>query len=254
LTVDGTARRYLLSEPDVEAAGVVLCLHGSMSDATRQASYSRMADLSTTSAAVVAFPQAVAPHGRGFDWDHDRDLPYLAAVVDELRHRHLPEGGGVCMAGMSGGARMASRFAWARADTVSAVGAVAGLRAAPDLAPPVRPVPVIAFDGSADRINPYGGDGSERWGESVPDAARRWAAANHVQAEPSVTTPSATLTCTRWGAPGGTGEVKLYTFSGAGHVWPGGGGSILLRLFLGRPTKERDATAEIWRYATSRRS
>jgi poly(3-hydroxybutyrate) depolymerase len=32
------------------------------------------------------------------------------------------------------------------------------------------------------------------------------------------------------------------------HTWPGGRGGPLLRLLLGRTTREIDATGEIWRF------
>jgi polyhydroxybutyrate depolymerase len=208
-----------------------------------------MAELVTTHGAVVAFPQAVVPHGGGFDWDHEVDTPYLTQLIDELRERYLPGGERVCLAGMSGGARMSCHVAWARSDLVGVVGAVAGLRAPPGPLPRGRAVSVVAFHGTADSINPYLGGRTDRWLESVPEAADRWAAANDVAGQQSASEVSRTLTCTRYGAEGQPGEVVLYTFKGAGHVWPGGSRSLLLRLFLGRPTGELDATAEISKFA-----
>ena len=58
---------------------------------------------------------------------------------------------------------MACHFAAARSDVVRAVGAVAGLRA-PRTRSLSQPVPIIAFHGTADRINPYGGSGTARSG------------------------------------------------------------------------------------------
>ena len=55
---------------------------------------------------------------------------------------------------------------------------MAGLR--PPGVPVHRPVPILSFHGTNDRINPYGGSGTQRWNESVPDAARAWALANGI--------------------------------------------------------------------------
>jgi polyhydroxybutyrate depolymerase len=49
---------------------------------------------------------------------------------------------------------MSCVLAAARSDLVSAVGAVAGLRSG-GRHTPTRPVPILAFHGTADRINPY---------------------------------------------------------------------------------------------------
>jgi polyhydroxybutyrate depolymerase len=151
----------------------------------------------------------------------------------------------VCVTGMSGGARMSCVLAAARADLVSAVGAVAGLRSG-GRHTPTRPVPILAFHGTADRINPYLGGNAPRWGESVEESARHWAAANRMPEQPEVAAVSPTLTRTTYGAEGKPGEVTLFTSKGAGHTWPGGHLGLYLRLFLGRTSTEIDATAKIW--------
>jgi polyhydroxybutyrate depolymerase len=175
-------------------------------------------------------------------------MPYLARLVDELRSSYpLPEAR-VCMTGMSGGARMSCHFAWLRADAVRMAGAVAGLRAV-TAEPPTRPVPVLAFHGTADRINPYGGSGTARWDESVPDAARRWGVGNGVASEPEEVAVTRTLTRTTYGHEGDPGEVTLWTSRGAGHTWPGGRLGLVLRLLLGRTSQEIDATAQISSFA-----
>jgi polyhydroxybutyrate depolymerase len=250
ITVGGAKRRYLLAQPAGEVSGVVLSLHGTRSSAEDQARLSRMASLASRSEqpAAVAFPEAVVPIGSGFQWDADTDMPFLAQLAEELIGSYSPPQGRVCMTGMSGGARMSCYFAASRSDLVTMVGAVAGLRAQGSH-PPTRPVPILAFHGTADRINPYGGGNTSRWDESVPDAAKRWAQANGLSPEPAVETVSRTLTRTTYGSENGVGEVTLWTSQGAGHTWPGAHLGPLLRLFLGRTSQEIDATGEIWSFA-----
>ena len=48
-----------------------------------------------------------------------------------------------------------------------------------------RSVPILSFHGMNDRINPYGGSGTQRWNESVPDAARAWALSNGITDAPT---------------------------------------------------------------------
>ena len=143
---------------------------------------------------------------------------------------------------------MACHFAYARSDLVTAVGAVGGLRV-PDLPAPPRPVPVLAFHGTADRVNPYEGGGAEYWGEGVQAAARRWAAANGLPLEAQEDSPTPTLTRTRYGPDGAPGEVVLWTVRGGGHTWPGGRTGLAIRLLLGRTTRDVDATARIAAFA-----
>lgn len=247
IDVGGSARVFGLAEPAGEATGALLSLHGTRSAWRRQARWSGMTRL-TSRGAVVAFPQAARPIGSGYEWDHERDLPFLEQLIGELVSRYSPPGDRVCVSGMSGGARMSCVLAAARADLVSAVGAVAGLRSgAPNT--PTRPVSILAFHGTADRINPYLGASTSRWDESVETSARRWAATNSLPEQPEVVAVSPTLTRTTYGAQGGPGEVTLFTSKGAGHTWPGGRPGLLPRLFLGRTSTEIDATARIWDFA-----
>jgi polyhydroxybutyrate depolymerase len=248
IAVEGVRRSFLLAAPAAGVSAVLLSLHGTRSSASGQSRLSRMAGLADSAGAVVAFPEAIVPVGSGFEWDHDGDMPYLRQLVAELRSRYPTPQGRVCMVGMSGGARMACHFASADAHAVTMVGAVAGLRA-PDGPRLSRAVPVLALHGTADRINPYEGSGSARWGESVPEAARRWAAANGVPLEPVTTAVSPAITRTTYGSEGAGGEVTLWTARGAGHTWPGTRLGPFLRLLLGRTTTEIDATAQIWSFA-----
>jgi polyhydroxybutyrate depolymerase len=214
-----------------------------------------------SSGAVVAFPEGAWPLRSGFEWDLEGDVEYLRVLVDWLLARYPEAGRRVCIAGMSGGARMASHFASLHPESVRVLGAVAGLRAPaqPRLEHPIR---VVAFHGTADRINPFAGSGTERWNESVLDAAGAWARALGLASEPTRHELTGHLTRLHFGDPSEVAAVTLFVSQGAGHTWPGSPlarvrGSALsplsplfLRLFLGRTSREIDATTEIWR-ATS---
>jgi hypothetical protein len=52
--------------------------------------------------------------------------------------------------------------------------------------PASHPLRVVAFHGTADRLNPFAGSSTERWDESVPDAAAAWARALGLPSEPTV--------------------------------------------------------------------
>ena len=141
---------------------------------------------------------------------------------------------------------MSSHFASVHPELVQAVGAVAGLRA--PVGPVRRPVPIISFHGTKDRINPYDGSGTQRWNESVPDAAKVWALANGIAARATEVAVSPTLTRTTYGEEGQPGEVTLWTSRGAGHTWPGAHLGPVASLFLGRTSREIDATKTIWEF------
>jgi polyhydroxybutyrate depolymerase len=199
--------------------------------------------------AVVAFGQGAMPRRSGWEWDLERDIEYLRALVDWIHARYPEADPRVCITGMSGGARMASRFASVHPASVRVLGAVAGLRA-PAQTRIEHPLRVIAFHGTADRLNPFAGSGTERWNESVPDAAAAWARALGLPGEPTRRELTGQLTQTNFGDPNERAAVTLFVSNGAGHTWPGARlplFPISRRLILGRTSMEIDATAEIWR-------
>lgn len=248
ITAGDASRSYLVAEPPRGApvSTVILSLHGTRSTAARQARLSGFEQFAETANAVVVFPEAVEPIGAGYEWNPGRDIDYIAALATELLSRHRPADPRVLLTGMSGGARMSSLVASVHPELVQAVGAVAGLRS-PGVQPQ-RSVPILAFHGTSDRINPYTGSGTQRWNESVPDAARAWALANGIATPAVEVAVSPTLTRTTYGAEGQPGEVTLWTSQGAGHTWPGAQLGLLLRLFLGRTSREIDATQLIWEF------
>jgi polyhydroxybutyrate depolymerase len=204
-----------------------------------------------SSGAVVVFPQGGRPRRSGFEWDHEGDVEYLRALIDWLRDRYPEAERRTCVAGMSGGARMASRFASLQPELVAVLGAVAGLRA-PAPTALEYPIRVLAFHGTADRINPFAGSGTERWNESVPEAAAAWAGALGLPSEPTRQELTPHLTRTDFGDPNRAAAVSLFVAQGAGHTWPGSHlplFPLFLRLILGRTSQDIDATTEIWRAA-----
>jgi len=145
---------------------------------------------------------------------------------------------------------MSSRFASMHPEMVMVLGAVTGLRAQVR-ATLERSVRVLAFHGTSDRINPFGGGTTDRWHESVVDAAETWAKANGHSGEAQHDVVSPRLTRLSFGAEGEPGAVTLWVCKGAGHTWPGSKLPVVLRLFLGRTSHEVDATAETWRAASA---
>jgi polyhydroxybutyrate depolymerase len=203
-----------------------------------------------SSGAVVAFPEGAWPLRSGFEWDLEGDSEFLRVLVSSLLARYPAADQRICIAGMSGGARMASRFASLNPESVRVLGAVAGLRS-PAQTQLEFPLRVVAFHGTADRINPFAGSGTQRWDESVPDAAVTWARALGLASEPRRHELTGHLSQIDFGDPNTAAAVTLFVSEGAGHTWPGSQIPLLLRLILGRTSKEIDATTEIWRAAGS---
>jgi polyhydroxybutyrate depolymerase len=215
---------------------LVLNMHGSGSTAAGQEEFSGMDDTSDSDGFIVAYPQALIPEGSGFDWNvpgvplvggqavpagAPDDVTFLTSLVSILEQRYCIDSSRVYATGFSGGARMASQLACDAPSTFAAVAPVSGLRH-PTPCPVARPVPVLAFHGTADPVDPYGGHGEAYWTYSVPQAAQDWAVQDGCSSTATVSQPDPGATLTRYAGCAGGAIVELYSITGEGHEWPGG--------------------------------
>ena len=214
----------------------MLNLHGSGSTAVEQELFTGMDATADSDRFIVAYPQALIPDGTGFDWNvpgepliggtpvpaHAADdVTFLTQLVGVLEHRYCIDPARIYATGFSGGARTASQLACDAPSVFAAVAAVSGVRH-PTPCPTSRPVPIVAFHGTADPVDPYGGHGEAYWTYSVPQAAADWARQDRCSTTPSSSRPATGVTLTKYaGCHAGAG-VELYTIAGEGHEWPGG--------------------------------
>lgn len=243
-----------------EPLALILDLHGSGSTPRDQLARSGLGDLAVEHDFLVVAPQAGRRSGSGYAWavpytggpggpegpgdprdavPAPDDEAFLLELVDALVARRWVDPARVCAVGMSGGGRMVSQLACDHPERLTAIAAVAGLRAGPpderDPSRPARgpgaprgPVPVIAFHGTADTVNPYYGRGQPHWSYSVPAALSRWAEANdcdHDGKEADVSENVRTIAYAGRGTPGegSAADAVLYVVDGGGHTWPGSG-------------------------------
>ncbi len=239
LTVSGHRRTVIVHIPagytGESKLALVLNLHGSESTASAEEQFSGMDATADGDHFIVAYPQALIADGPGYDWNipgepmvngkyppasAPRDVAFLTTLVRDLGGRYCIDLGRVYATGVSGGGRMASQLACDASSVFAAIAPVAGLRY-PSPCPDSRPVPIIAFHGTADHIDPFDGFGLGYWTYSVPTAAHLWASHDHCRASPqNISGHSYRLT--RYTGCSGSTQVELYAITGEGHEWPGG--------------------------------
>jgi polyhydroxybutyrate depolymerase len=239
LTVSGHRRTVIVHVPagysGTRKLALVLNLPGSESTASAEEAFSGMDATADADHFIVAYPQALIPDGSGYDWNipgepmvngkfppasAPSDVTFLTTLVRDLAGRYCVDLSRVYATGVSGGGRMASQLACDASNVFAAIAPVAGLRY-PSPCPATRPVPVVAFHGTADLIDPFNGGGLGYWTYSVPTAARLWAGHDRCAVGPQITAgPGYSLT--RYSGCGGGTEVELYAVTGEGHEWPGG--------------------------------
>ena len=241
---------------------LVLNMHGSGSTARAQEAFSGMDATADQDGFIVAYPQGLLRATSGFDWnvpgvplvggaspppDAADDVAFLTDLVPALSARYCIDPAHVYATGMSGGGRMASQVACDAPATFAAVAPVAGLRF-PAPCATAQPVPVIAFHGTADPIDPYDGHGEAYWTYSVPTAAQRWGAHDGCTTSPRTTAHAGYSTTEYAGCTAGS-EVELYTLTGEGHEWPGGPAlSAADTALLGPQSQAVDADAVMWAF------
>lgn len=246
-----------------KAVALVLDLHGSGSTADKQELFSGMDDAANADGFIVAYPEAAIPDGSGFDWNVTgqpliggrrvptgaaSDVAFVTGLIARLRGAYCVDPHRVYATGFSGGARMTSQLACDLPGRIAAVAAVSGLRF-PAPCPTTRAVPVLAFHGTADPVDPFAGHGQPYWTYSVPDAAKRWAAHDGCAAKPVTSFPVKEVELVAYLRCKSGASVELYTLAGEGHEWPGG--PTLPPLYvraLGPQSNAVDANAVMWKF------
>jgi len=242
---------------------LVLNMHGSGSTAADQELFTGMDATADADRFIVAYPQALIPEGTGFDWNVPgvpliggapvpagaaNDIAFLTQLVGVLEHRYCINSARVYATGFSGGARTASQLACDASKVFAAVAPVSGLRRASPC-PTSRAVPVVAFHGTADPVDPYAGHGQAYWTYSVPQAAADWAHQDGCATKAASSQPNPSVTLTTYNRCAGAASVELYSVKGEGHEWPGGP-TLPPRLtrLLGPQSTAVNANAVIWAF------
>jgi polyhydroxybutyrate depolymerase len=249
---------------------LILDFHGYLEGAKLQSRLSDLGRYGETHGFIT-----VTPEGKGtpVQWDprpRSADMRYVGHLLDEVEAQLCVDTKRVFATGLSNGAIMTSAVACVYADRVAAVAPVAGIQGEAGCTPS-RPVPIVAFHGTADPYISYTGglgpslralpasDGTNRsiaqagappgWQlPNVPAAAAAWAARNGctaVVASDERVTSDVTLR-TFGCAP--QDAVELYTIHGGGHTWPGSPVSASLGSAVGRTTMSISADDIMWNF------
>ena len=133
-----------------------------------------------------------------------------------------------------------------------------------------RPVPVVAFHGTADPFVPYNGgigpaalklpapDGSgktlgqlgaasQKPGPSIPQATTAWAKRNGCSTTPTDRPVASDVTLISYACPPDA-TVELYRVTGGGHAWPGSPVDRSISKIVGRVTFSISANDLMWAF------
>ncbi len=256
----GIRRTYQLHLPPgydpTRRTPVVVLLHGQGSYGIQQLLYSDYRSLADREGIIVVAPDTaypvfnlwVADGGPGASPYSVDDVGFIARLLDRMEAHLCVDEDRVFATGISSGAFMASHLACHLPDRIAAVATVAGtvVDSAEDCVTS-RPVPVLAFHGSADRNVPYD---AQTFGRDGPDDGvlpqmRQWAVRrNGCTGSNQVTQLASDVSVRSWSCPP-SGSAKLVRIQGGGHTWPGSPFDLPSN---GATTQSVSATAKGWRF------
>lgn len=269
MKVAGEERYYLLTVPagtDDEPAPVVFDFHGLMEGAELAAKASRLPELGTEEGFIT-----VVPNGRGnpVAWDFtpdpetNPDMAYVADMLDTLEAEQCVDTSRVYATGLSNGAMMTSAIACAYPDRFAAVAPVAGVMANCETTD--RPVPMLAFHGTADPILLFNGGvgdlggllsgkadasdvpAADIEGEGYPASVADWAIRNGCEDAFIDEQVDDDVIRRTYDCPEGA-DVVFDIVEGGGHTWPGSELNAQLGAIMGPTTMSVDASAAMWEF------
>ncbi|NDV02343.1 alpha/beta hydrolase family esterase [Pseudoroseicyclus tamaricis] len=265
LTHAGQERSYYAALPPGGGAGlpVVMVFHGGEGDGTHAALASGLGTRVAAGELVALYPNA-----GGDQWNDGRaetqtgrdDVGFAIAVLADAARRYGIDPARAFAAGISNGGLFTQRLACEASGTFAAYGVIAATMPA-DLSrscDPAAPAPMIFFNGTDDRLMPFGGGeiasapllGLGVGGTVLSAEGTRgfWARQDSCggasrEALADSTSDGTEVRLVRYECSGGA-ALAFYIIEGGGHNWPGsdvGGG----RRLAGTISRDVDATAEM---------
>ena len=204
LKVDGKGRSYLVHVPPqydaTKPTPVVLIFHGAMTNGAMMVKFCGLNKTADPAGFVAVYPNGVGlgnsilffnaggvarPMGQSTN-----DVKFVAELLDDLVKVMNVDTRRVYATGMSNGGMMCYRLAAELSDRIAAIAPVSGTQAIEECNPK-RPVPVMHFHGTDDKMVPFGGPNQRTPKsikfKSVDDTVKLLAKLNGCPDEPTTT-------------------------------------------------------------------
>src|SRR5256714_406281 len=253
----GRKREYVLYVPRsydrAKPAALVISLQGGGLWGAAQKETSQWNRVADEHGFIVVYPSGEGGGGPRV-WHESgaagpsRDVRFISELIDTLEAAYNIDPGMIYANGLSNGGGMSFVLSCTLSNRIAAVGMVGAAQPLPwTWCTEHRPVPMIAFHGTADPDVAYNGGAawiSPRPFPNVPRWAANWARRNRCGPNPVDSTVARDVTRRAYKDCADDASVVLYTVHGGGHTWPGG--LPLPEWFVGRTTRSIDATSLMW--------
>ena len=224
-------RTYLLHVPAGyqahESSALVLNFHGHGSNAMQQERRSGMSLLADQQVFLVVYPQGViGPDGMS-GWDNGargrpqvNDVLFVSDLLTHLQSVLCIDPLRIYATGFSNGGGMTNVLACTLAGRLAAFAPVSGSYPPyPGGCHPVRPVPLLEFHGTADRVVPYHGSQSRQF-PPILTWLEEWATRDGCTTGPTIFYTRGNVTGLEWTHCQGNATVVHFRMQGEGHRWP----------------------------------
>ena len=263
----GQKREYLLYVPRsydrTKPTPLVISMHAAALWPATQMETSQWNKVADEHGFIVVYPSGTTLRGGGTGvlpkiWAATpgagltADVRFISELIDTLEATYNIDSTRIYANGLSLGGGMAFALSCTLSDRIAAVGTVAAARTLPwSWCPDPRPVPMITFHGTADRMVPYNGGPSRdpfspREFPSVTTWTADWAGRNRCGPNPIESVVAADVTRREYTDCADDAAVVLYTVEGGGHTWPGG--KPLPEWLAGATSHNIDATSQMWAF------
>ncbi len=269
LRQDGRTRSYIVHVPPKydpkQPTPVVLAFHGAVTNASIMAISTGLSEKADEAGFIVVYPNGTGKgdvllvwnaggwHGPKAEKEVD-DVKFVRELLDELPKLVSVDPKRIYATGISNGGMMCYRLAAELSNRIAAIAPVSGTLAV-EKCSPQRPVPVIHFHGTDDKLVPFNGP-DQRTAKvfvfkSVEETIRTWVKIDGCPRKPQITdlphkADDGTTVKREIYGPGKDGtEVILFVIKGGGHTWPGRKWPIP---WLGNTTHSISANDLMWEF------
>lgn len=245
-TADGP-REYRLHVPTgydgAQPVPLVFAFHGATGNAVGQELYTGFSGTANAEGFVAVYPQGSTlgwafTHFNAFQLPSPQpdDVAFVEAMLDEVEAGLCIDAQRVYSTGFSNGAWMTMRLACSMSDRFAAFAPVGGAYYPPldnninpnETCPDAKPVPVLAFHGTADGTIPFAGGGGTTWfsirqpidDPAAPDVMEAWAAHDGCASGRQTFDAFATVHIVSYEDCANGVVVRLYVLDGGQHAWP----------------------------------
>jgi polyhydroxybutyrate depolymerase len=255
----GIEREYLLYVPvsydRTKPTPLVISMHGASMWPAAQREVDRWDRVADANGFIVVYPSGVSRRGprawrAGAEPGLTEEVRFISELIDTLRAGYNIDPTRIYANGLSNGGGMAFALSCRLSDKIAAVGVVATAIFLPwNRCSDERPVPMVVFQGTADRAIPY--HGGESWVTpapyvfpDIPAWTARWAVRNGCQATPFEWAVAPDVVRIEYPKCAEHSAVVLYRIEDGGHTWPGA--KPTAEWFAGTTTQSIDASELMW--------